>query len=118
MAGYLFLQSQRSQIVQVLVAIVWGVGGVALLYVVTNWLVMKLPKRASKLSSPCFCWSCCGDYGLVFGNPGVSFTGCQLQKLFRYGGVGFENYKFAFTDPHVRDFPQQFVVADLVQPSA
>ncbi len=44
--GYLFLQrAQAPQIVQVLVAIVWGVGGVALLYVVANWLVLKLPRR-------------------------------------------------------------------------
>lgn len=51
--GYLFLQKANApQIVQVLVAIVWGVGGVALLYVVTNWLVMKLPKRISRCCSP------------------------------------------------------------------
>ena len=40
--GYLFLSKANApQILQVIVAIVWGVGGVALLYLVTNWLVMK-----------------------------------------------------------------------------
>jgi hypothetical protein len=51
--GYLFLQRANApQIVQVIVAIIWGVGGVALLYLVTNWLVMKLPKPVSRFCSP------------------------------------------------------------------
>ena len=101
--GYLFLQrAQAPQIVQVLVAIVWGVGGVALLYVVTNWLVMKLPKRVSKVLQP-----------FVFVGPAVAIMAWFLAiPVFRsliasfrnYLGtewVGLENYKFAFTDPRM-----------------
>lgn len=101
--GYLFLQKANApQIVQVLVAIVWGVGGVALLYVVTNWLVMKLPKRASRVLQP-----------FVFVGPAVVIMAWFLAiPVFRslvasfrnYLGtewVGFENYKFAFTDPRM-----------------
>ncbi|MEN6554907.1 MAG: sugar ABC transporter permease [Anaerolineaceae bacterium] len=101
--GYLFLQRAAApQIVQVLVAIVWGVGGVALLYVVTNWLVMKLPKKISKTLQP-----------FVFVGPAVVIMGWflavpvvrSLVASFRnYLGtewVGLENYKFAFTDPRM-----------------
>ncbi|MCB9144493.1 MAG: sugar ABC transporter permease [Anaerolineales bacterium] len=42
--GFLFLRdSKASREVIVLVAIIWGVGGVGLLYWVFNWLVEKLP---------------------------------------------------------------------------
>ena len=101
--GYLFLQRAAApQIVQVLVAIVWGVGGVALLYVVTNWLVMKLPKKVSKTLQP-----------FVFVGPAVVIMGWflavpvirSLIASFRnYLGtewVGLENFKFAFTDPRM-----------------
>jgi len=101
--GYLFLQRAAApQIVQVLVAIVWGVGGVALLYVVTNWLVMKLPKKVAKTLQP-----------FVFVGPAVVIMGWflavpvvrSLVASFRnYLGtqwVGLENYKFAFTDPRM-----------------
>lgn len=44
--GFIFLRdSQAPKLVIVLVAILWGVGGVALLYGVSNWLVEKLPKN-------------------------------------------------------------------------
>ena len=101
--GYLFLQRAAApQIVQVLVAIVWGVGGVALLYVVTNWLVMKLPTKIARNLQP-----------FVFVGPAVVIMGWFLAVLvvrsliasFRnYLGtawVGLENYKFAFTDPRM-----------------
>jgi alpha-glucoside transport system permease protein len=48
-AGFLFLRdSNAPKGIVAVVAIVWGVGGVALLYVVSNWLVEKLgdPWRA------------------------------------------------------------------------
>lgn len=101
--GYLFLQkADAPQIVQVLVAIIWGVGGVALLYLVTNWLVMKLPKRISKVLQP-----------FVFVGPAVVIMGWFLAipvlrsliaSFKNYLGtqwVGFDNYKFAFTDPRM-----------------
>jgi alpha-glucoside transport system permease protein len=43
--GFIFLRDSKApQLVIVLVAILWGVGGVALLYLVSNWLVEKLPQ--------------------------------------------------------------------------
>lgn len=101
--GYMFLQRANApQIIQVVVAIIWGVGGVALLYLVTNWLVMKLPKRVSKVLQP-----------FVFVGPAVVIMGWFLAlpvlrsliaSFKNYLGtqwVGFENYKFAFTDPRM-----------------
>ena len=42
--GFIFLrESQAPKIVISMVAIVWGVGGAGMLYVVANWLVEKLP---------------------------------------------------------------------------
>ena len=42
-AGFMFLRgSNASKGIIAVVAIIWGVGGVALLYFVSNWLVEKL----------------------------------------------------------------------------
>lgn len=101
--GYMFLSKANApQIVQVIVAIVWGVGGVALLYVVANWLVLKLPKKYSKVLQP-----------FVFVGPAVAIMAWFLvipviRTLIgsfrdRLGNdfVALENYKFVFTDPRM-----------------
>lgn len=98
--GYLFLsKNQAPQIVLVLVAIIWGVGGVAALYFVTNWLIEKLPKEWSKRLQP-----------FVFVGPAIVIMGWFLAiPVFRtlvasFQGpisntwVGLQNYIFAFTD--------------------
>lgn len=44
--GFIFLRDGNApKYVIALVAIIWGVGGVALIYFVTNWLIEKLPPR-------------------------------------------------------------------------
>ena len=101
--GYMFLsRANAPQIVQVIVAIIWGVGGVALLYVVANWLVLKLPKKWSKRLQP-----------FVFVGPAIAIMGWFLvvpviRTLIgsfrdRLGNewVGLENFKFVFTDPRM-----------------
>jgi len=98
--GYLFLRkSQAPQIQLVVVAIIWGVGGVALLFVVANWLVNKLPKKWAKLLQP-----------FVFVGPAVVIMGWFLAipvlrtliSSFRNAlgndWAGLSNYIFAFTD--------------------
>ena len=102
---FLFLRDSESpQLVIILVAIIWGVGGVALLFVVSNWFVEQLP----------------GDWGrklqpFVFIGPGVvimgwylalpvfrtltlSFKGPLGQEWIGQGWAIFNNYQFAFTD--------------------
>lgn len=98
--GFLFLRdTATSKIVIVLFAIVWGVGGVALLYTVANWIVELLPAKWVPRIQP-----------IVFVGPGLalllwflaipvfrtiilSFRDPTGQKF-----EGFSNYIFAFTD--------------------
>jgi alpha-glucoside transport system permease protein len=98
--GYIFLRdTQAPQLIIVLVAIVWGVGGVGLLFFVTNWLVEQLPKDWTRRLQP-----------FVFIGPGVAILAWYLaiptirtlllsfQDESSRTYVGFENYLFAFTD--------------------
>jgi alpha-glucoside transport system permease protein len=98
--GFIFLRdSEASQIVIVLVAILWGVGGVAALFFVTNWLVEQLPSKWTQLLQP-----------FVFVGPGVAILSWFLaiptlrtlvlsfQNETSTKFVGLANYIFAFTD--------------------
>ena len=98
--GYIFLsRANAPQLVQVIVAIIWGVGGVALLYVVANWLVLKLPTQYARVLQP-----------FVFVGPAVAIMGWFLaipvlrtfyssfRNALGNGWAGFDNYIFAFTD--------------------
>lgn len=98
--GFIFLRdSNAPQMVIVLVAILWGVGGVAALYAVSNWLVEQLPAPWTARLQP-----------FVFVGPALAIlfwflalpTLRTLDLSFRdatgqrYIGIG--NYIFALTD--------------------
>jgi alpha-glucoside transport system permease protein len=98
--GFIFLRdSQAPQIVVVLVAILWGVGGVALLYLVSNWVVEQLPEEWTRRLQP-----------FVFVGPGLAILAWYLavpvirtlllsfQNDISTTWVGLENYLFAVTD--------------------
>jgi alpha-glucoside transport system permease protein len=98
--GFIFLRdSQMSQIVLVIVAIVWGVGGVAALYWVTNYIVELLPKEWTRRLQP-----------FIFVGPGIAILAWYLfipvirslilsfQNDISTQWVGFANYIYAFTD--------------------
>lgn len=98
--GFMFLRdSNAPQVVIVLVAIVWGVGGVALLYFVTNWLVETLPSAWVHRIQP-----------YVFVGPGLAILAWflavpTLRTLWLsfmddigVHFVGLSNYAFALTD--------------------
>jgi alpha-glucoside transport system permease protein len=98
--GFLFLRdSNAPQIVLVLVAILWGVGGVAALYWVTNWLVERMPEEWTQRLQP-----------FVFVGPAIAILAWYLfipvirtlilsfQNDISDRWVGFANYIFAFTD--------------------
>jgi alpha-glucoside transport system permease protein len=100
-AGFLFLRdAQAPKVVVVAVAIVWGVGGTALLYIVSNWLVEKLPGAWRGRVLP-----------FVFVGPALAILTFYLlvpailtiYNSFRdaTGGkfVGLDNYAYAFTNP-------------------
>lgn len=98
--GFIFLRdTTASKIVIVIFAILWGVGGVALLYTVANWIVELLPPKWVSRIQP-----------IVFVGPGLallfwflaipvfrtlvlSFRDPTGQKF-----EGFSNYVYAFTD--------------------
>lgn len=97
---FIFLRdSEAPQIVIVLVAIIWGVAGVALLYVVSNWFVEQLPDPWPRRFQP-----------FVYVGPAVVIMGWYLavpvlrtlvlsfKDEIGVKWVGFDNYIFAFTD--------------------
>ncbi len=101
--GYLFLQRAKApQIVQVVVAIIWGVGGVALLYVVANWLVLKLPKTWSKRLQPfVFVGPAVAIMGWFLAVPAIRSLVSSFRDRLGDGWVWFDNYIYAFTDPRM-----------------
>ncbi len=97
---FIFLRdSNAPQLVIVLVAILWGVGGVAVLFIVSNWIVEQLPGEWPRRLQP-----------FVFIGPAVAIMGWYLavpvlrtvvysfQDALSQKWVGFDNYIFAFTD--------------------
>ncbi len=97
---FIFLRdSSAPQIVIVLVAIIWGVAGVAILYVVSNWFVEQLPGPWTRRLQP-----------FVYIGPAVVIMGWYLaipvlrtlilsfKDEIGATWVGFDNYIFAFTD--------------------
>lgn len=98
--GFLFLRdSGAEKPVIVIVAIVWGVGGVAGLYWTANWLIEKFPPAWRSRVIP-----------FLFVGPAIAIlTWFLLLPTFRslylsfFNGtsdtfVGLDNYIFAFTD--------------------
>ena len=98
--GFIFLRdSQVPQAVLVLVAIVWGVGGVALLFAVSNWVVEQFPTDWTRRLQP-----------FVFVGPGLAILGWFLaiptirtlllsfQDAPSLNWIGLSNYVYAFTD--------------------
>jgi alpha-glucoside transport system permease protein len=96
--GFLFLRdSGADKLVIVAVAIVWGIGGVALLYVIANWLTEKLPSAWQKRILP-----------FVFVGPAMAILTFYLlvpavitawQSLLDATGgtfVGLDNYVYSF----------------------
>ncbi len=98
--GFIFLRNAAvPQAVLVIVAIIWGVGGVALLYTVTNWLVEQLPKEWTRRLQP-----------FIFVGPGLAILAWflaipTLRTLYlsvmdanSFNFVGLSNYLYALTD--------------------
>ncbi|HYP21534.1 MAG TPA: sugar ABC transporter permease, partial [Chloroflexia bacterium] len=103
--GFLFLRdSDAPKLVIALVAIIWGVGGVALLFVLSNWLVERLPDAWRLRIQP-----------FVFIGPGIIMLSWFLavpvvrtlyQSFFDRTStnfVGFANYAYAFTAPSMQE---------------
>jgi len=98
--GFVFLRdSQAPQIVIVVTAILWGVGGVAALYAVSNWLVEKLPREwAGRLQPFVFIGPGVAILFWFLAIPAIRTLMLSFRSATGTGFVGFDNYKFAFTD--------------------
>lgn len=113
---FLFLRdSGAPQIVITVVAIIWGVGGVAALYFIANWLVELLPRKYMQRLQP-----------YVFVGPALALLGWYLaiptlrtlwlsflnanSKEF----VGLNNYKEVFTSRIMLDALQNNVAWMLI----
>ncbi|MFM8321402.1 MAG: carbohydrate ABC transporter permease [Chloroflexota bacterium] len=97
--GFVFLrETDAPQWVQVVVAIIWGVGGVMALYLVSNWLVEQLPDYWTHRLQP-----------FIFVGPAVAILSWYLtiptlrtlllsfQDANSFEWAGLENYIYAFT---------------------
>ncbi len=98
--GFIFLRDNKApQIVMVLVAILWGVGGVALLYWVANWLVEKLPESIRHTIQPfIFVGPALAILAWFLAIPVVRTLLLSFQDESGTTFVGLTNYVFALTD--------------------
>jgi len=102
--GFVFLRdSGAPQIVITIVAIVWGVGGVAGLYFVANWLIEKLPTTWRLRFTPfLFVGPAIIILGWYLFLPTVRSLYLSFFGKFSNEFVGLENYIYVFTDRTMR----------------
>jgi alpha-glucoside transport system permease protein len=104
-SGFIFLRdSNAPQGIIMIVAIVWGVGGVAMLYYVANWLVERLPGNWKERILP-----------YVFVGPALLLLAWYLAiptvrtlifSVFNANGtqfVGLDNYVAVFTQRNMQE---------------
>ncbi len=98
--GFVFLRdTEVNQAIVVLVAIIWGVGGVTLLYYVTNWLVEKLPKEwHGRLQPFIFVGPAIVILAWFLAIPTFRTLVLSFQDATSRNFVGLENYIFALSD--------------------
>ncbi len=98
--GFIFLRdTEANRFLVVIIAIVWGVGGVMLLYYVTNWLVEKLPKEwRSRLQPFIFVGPALAILAWFLAIPTFRTLLLSFQDATSRVFVGADNYIFAVTD--------------------
>ncbi len=103
-AGFIFLRdSGASQLVITLVAIIWGVGGVASLFVILNFTIQRLPIVWRKRFVPfLFVGPALIILGYYLFLPALRSFYMSFMGKFSTDFVGFDNYKYIFTDRTMR----------------
>ncbi len=98
--GFIFLRdTEANRFLVVIIAIVWGVGGVMMLYYVTNWLVEKLPKEwRSRLQPFIFVGPALVILAWFLAIPTFRTLLLSFQDATSRVFVGADNYIFAVTD--------------------
>jgi alpha-glucoside transport system permease protein len=98
--GFIFLRDAHvPQVVLVLVAIIWGVGGVALLYTVSNWLIEKLPTEWARRLQPFgFVGPALAILAWFLAIPTFRTLYLSVMDANSFNFVGLSNYAYAFTN--------------------
>lgn len=98
--GFVFLrESEAPRVMVALVAIVWGVGGVAILFLVSNWLVERLPGQwVQRLQPFVFVGPALAILIWYLALPTVRTFWISLQNANSTEFVGVQNYVAVFTD--------------------
>ena len=99
--GFIFLRdSDAPKWMIAIVAVLWGVGGVAMLYFVANWLVEKLPKDWYRRLIP---FVFVGPaIAILFWALGLPAIRTLIASLYGPDGtkfVGLQNYVTVFSNP-------------------
>ncbi len=98
--GFIFLRdSDTSRVLITVVAIVWGVGGVAMLFLIVNWLIEALPAQWTRRLQP-FLFVGPGVAILIWflALPTVRTVILSFMNDISTQYVGLDNFIFAFTD--------------------
>jgi alpha-glucoside transport system permease protein len=100
-AGFVFLRDAHApKLVVVLVAIVWGVGGIGLLYLVANWVVERLPGTWKGRVLPfVFVGPALAILAFYLLVPAILTVISSFQDATSSSWVGLDNYVYAFTNP-------------------
>lgn len=98
--GFIFLRdSNAPRLVIVLVAIIWGVGGVALLYLVTNWLIEQLsPSWVGRLQPFVFVGPAVAILAWYLAIPTIRTLWISMLDNNSANFVGLQNYVAVFTN--------------------
>lgn len=98
--GFLFLRdTDAPQLLIVMVAIIWGVGGVAMLYVGANWVVEQMNDRwRSRLQPYVFVGPALAILSWYLAIPAVRTLWISLYNRDNTEFVGLANYVTAFTE--------------------
>ncbi len=99
--GFIFLRdSDAPKWLVAIVAVIWGVGGAALLYFVSNWLVEQLaPEWVRRLQPFLFVGPAMLILAWFLAIPTLRTFYISLFNANNSAFVGLQNYLFVFTDP-------------------
>lgn len=101
--GFIFLRdSEAPKALIVGVAVIWGVGGVALLYVLTNWMVERLPMAwTARLRPYVFVGPALAILAWYLAVPALRTLYLSFYNADTTEFIGLDNYVFAFTNPEM-----------------
>jgi alpha-glucoside transport system permease protein len=103
--GFLFLRhNDAPKVVTGAIAVVWGVGGVALIYWVMNWFLARLPERVgSRILPYLFVGPAIAILIWFLALPTIRTLWISLFNADSSKFIGLGNYATIFSDPAMRE---------------